>query len=626
MKIYKNEEKNQEQLLDFPFASPQESTIIAPKKLGQLFDVHPVKINNILPDSDLAIQNWNFSGVFSATDSDTVQWSAGTLVVVSGDSFSITASNTGNMTNTTYIYFDKSTSTTAFQTTTTYSTANGANKILIATAYPSVSLFTDNFNSYATDHLGGQGSWVLHASSPSSDSGYEVQAADVYEGAKAIRTSDTTSGGLNHKAGTALASGQITIFAKVVGSSTLASAYIWMGEVAGSPVSSVGRNIWIGINGDVDNKITYAQSNGTSITNIVTTIYNTWFPIQLRWQPGQFQYNVNNAGWSTWLTANITFDTIGFISLYHSSGAPLATNYVEFDTIQQNISSSGFATFQVFGGTGGIGINTNNLSVNQLSDLSLALGGVTSGTLSGITSLALRDTSAAFDVTITPTSSAVLSAARTLTLDVSNANRTVDLSGNLTLAADLITSGANSLTLTTTGATNVTVPTSGTLYGTASASITSAQLLASLSDETGTGLSVFNNTPSLTTPAFTGNPTGTITSGTYSPGVTSETNLDATTTASEAQYLRVGNTVTVSGRFNANPTLTATATNFEISLPIASNIGAVEDVAGVAFCGSIVSQGAAINGVVANDTAQIEWIATDVTAQDWSYTFTYQII
>lgn len=119
---------------------------------------------------------------------------------------------------------------------------------------------------------------------------------------------------------------------------------------------------------------------------------------------------------------------------------------------------------------------------------------------------------------------------------------------------------------------------------------------------------------------------GNVDSGTYTPTITSETNLDATTTASEAQYMRVRNTVTVSGRFTANPTLTATATNFELSLPIASNIGAAEDVAGVAFCGSIAGQGAAINGVVANDTAQVEWISGDITAQTWSYTFTYQII
>ncbi len=76
--------------------------------------------------------------------------------------------------------------------------------------------------------------------------------------------------------------------------------------------------------------------------------------------------------------------------------------------------------------------------------------------------------------------------------------------GTLTLAngSTLATSGANGLTLTSTGTTNVTLPTSGTLYGTAAGSISSADLLGSLSDETGSGLAVFATSPSLTSPAI----------------------------------------------------------------------------------------------------------------------------
>lgn len=116
------------------------------------------------------------------------------------------------------------------------------------------------------------------------------------------------------------------------------------------------------------------------------------------------------------------------------------------------------------------------------------------------------------------------------------------------------------------------------------------------------------------------------TSGTYTPTRSAEANLDANVTMSEAQYMRVGNTVTVSGRFTADPTLTATATSFEIILPVASNIGAVEDAAGTAFCGAIAGMGGEVIGVVANDTAKIQWVASDVTSKTWSYLFTYQII
>lgn len=115
-------------------------------------------------------------------------------------------------------------------------------------------------------------------------------------------------------------------------------------------------------------------------------------------------------------------------------------------------------------------------------------------------------------------------------------------------------------------------------------------------------------------------------SGTYTPTRSAEANLDSNVTMTQAQYLRVGNTVTVSGAFTADPTLTTTATSFEITLPVASNIGATDDAAGVAFSGAIAGQGAEIIGVVANDTAKIQWNAVDVTSQSWSYTFTYQII
>lgn len=120
------------------------------------------------------------------------------------------------------------------------------------------------------------------------------------------------------------------------------------------------------------------------------------------------------------------------------------------------------------------------------------------------------------------------------------------------------------------------------------------------------------------------NDTG-LAAGVYSPTRSAEANLDANVTMFESQYLRVGNTVTVSGRFTADPTAGGAA-SFEIDLPVASNIGAVEDLAGVAFCGAIAGQGAQIEGSVANNTAVFTWVAVDTTSQSWSFTFTYQVI
>jgi hypothetical protein len=85
-------------------------------------------------NTSISNNNWSFSGAWSVTDADTVAWGAGTFTTSDGGSYAITGSNTGNMGAKTYIYFDLGTSSTAFQTTTTASTAIGDGKILVAIA------------------------------------------------------------------------------------------------------------------------------------------------------------------------------------------------------------------------------------------------------------------------------------------------------------------------------------------------------------------------------------------------------------------------------------------------------------------------------------------------------------
>lgn len=118
----------------------------------------------------------------------------------------------------------------------------------------------------------------------------------------------------------------------------------------------------------------------------------------------------------------------------------------------------------------------------------------------------------------------------------------------------------------------------------------------------------------------------TATSGTYTPTRSAEANLDSNVTPSSAQYCRCGNVVTVTGRVTVDPTLTATATSFELSLPVSSNIGAVEDLSGVAFCPTIAGMGAGISGSVANNTAVFTWVSSDVASQTFCYTYSYEVI
>lgn len=180
-----------------------------------------------------------------------------------------------------------------------------------------------------------------------------------------------------------------------------------------------------------------------------------------------------------------------------------ATNQIVLDSdaaTTTTLSAAAPAASRVYtiADAGGADTFTMNAATQTLTNKILTSPDINAGTADALTSLSLDDSDSAFNLTIASTST--LTAGRTLTLDVEDGART------LRLAGDLITSGAFGLTLTQTAATNVTLPTTGTLYGTAAGSITSAQLITSMSDETGSGLLVFATSPVLTTPLL-GTPT-----------------------------------------------------------------------------------------------------------------------
>lgn len=114
--------------------------------------------------------------------------------------------------------------------------------------------------------------------------------------------------------------------------------------------------------------------------------------------------------------------------------------------------------------------------------------------------------------------------------------------------------------------------------------------------------------------------------GVFTTAVSAETNTTGTPTMTAIKYSRAGNVVTMSGQFTADPVLTATATSFEFTLPIASNLGAASDVSGVAMCGVIAGMVAEVRGSAANDTAEVRWISSDITSQTWSWFAQYRVL
>lgn len=115
-----------------------------------------------------------------------------------------------------------------------------------------------------------------------------------------------------------------------------------------------------------------------------------------------------------------------------------------------------------------------------------------------------------------------------------------------------------------------------------------------------------------------------IRAGIYTPILTNVANISAST-AYSCQFMQVGNTVTISGKVDVDPALTATSTQLGISLPLFSNLGAAGNCAGTAFASGIAGQGAAILGDVTNNRAQMQWVAGDISNQPMYFSFTYRI-
>jgi hypothetical protein len=124
----------------------------------------------------------------------------------------------------------------------------------------------------------------------------------------------------------------------------------------------------------------------------------------------------------------------------------VAGNFVSFSNITGGQADSGVsaASFDAAGAAATVQgnlathIGLNGTSVHGLGTISTQASSavaITGGTITGLTGLAIRDTSAAYDVTLAATSSTPLAAGRTLTVDMVDASRTLKMQGDLTVPA-----------------------------------------------------------------------------------------------------------------------------------------------------------------------------------------------
>lgn len=123
---------------------------------------------------------------------------------------------------------------------------------------------------------------------------------------------------------------------------------------------------------------------------------------------------------------------------------------------------------------------------------------------------------------------------------------------------------------------------------------------------------------------------GNVFSGTYTPTLTNVTNVSAST-AFSCQYMRVGNTVTVSGQVEITPTAANAHTLLGISLPIASSFGASRQCRGSSCMETTAASEIQLgNGGVSADTtnnrAQLRCAPSTTNNRAHSFTFTYLVI
>jgi hypothetical protein len=122
----------------------------------------------------------------------------------------------------------------------------------------------------------------------------------------------------------------------------------------------------------------------------------------------------------------------------------------------------------------------------------------------------------------------------------------------------------------------------------------------------------------------------TLADGTYTPTVTAILNTGGIT-ALACQYLRVGDTVTVSGQVNFQVVTANSQSIIDISLPIASALSAQEQLAGVAERQYLTTENplsSPVYGNITNDRARLEFLSDTDTGVThfWHFTFTYRVV
>jgi hypothetical protein len=358
--------------------------------------------------SDPAILSWQYDTDFYAEDYNTVGWGAGTLTFNDSSTFSIISGNTGAMSDVTYIYFDKDTSETVLQTTTTASTAVGSGKVLIVTGKN----VSDVNKKAIFQEFGGQGSQGLF-----------ITAENI-----AANTITANEIAANTITATEIAAGTIT--ADLLSVTELSAITADMGSLtagditldssgfikAGQSAYDTGSGFWLGYDSTAykfsigDGSGSGLTWDGSNLTISGSAVYNFAVGTEVGIQGWQYDgpFGVSDYEIVVWGAGTLTLlDGTTYSISAGSTGSMSALTYIYFDkavsttafqvsttasdavgtgkiligVAQNNSDVSKLATYQIFGGIGGTHptVSGSNIVADSITGNEIAANTITAG-------------------------------------------------------------------------------------------------------------------------------------------------------------------------------------------------------------------------------------------------------
>jgi hypothetical protein len=203
------------------------------------------------------------------------------------------------------------------------------------------------------------------------------------------------------------------------------------------------------------------------------------------------------------------------------------------------------------------------------------------------------------------------------------------LAGTLTVTSTAVTWSGNPTHSGNHTFTNNVVVNGNTTLGDSSADALTIKpnAVTWTNNPTHSGNHTFSGTVAVTgAVTFTAIPAGKVTSGTYTPTLTGIANIISVTNAGAFQWLRVGDTVTVSGIVLLDPNAATTLTQIAISLPLTSTFALFNQCAGSAVQ-YVIGLSGTISGDTSSPRAYMHYTTTaEVAAQYWMCHFTYLIV